>query len=89
MCEVPLYHATKRRVLQLTSVIFFFFTLATGPTRSVSLKLSDARVYEPQIQARPGTTAQFCRVVVLKFTRVAWRGLAASLLLLLLYYSPA
>ena len=26
---------------------FFFFTLVTGPRRSLSLKLSDARVYEP------------------------------------------
>ena len=30
----------------------FFFTLATGPRRSLSLKLSDTRVYEPQIRAR-------------------------------------
>ena len=29
---------------------FFFFTLVTGPRRSLSLKLSDTRVYEPQIQ---------------------------------------
>ena len=29
---------------------FFFFTLVTGPRRSVSLKLSNTRVYEPQIQ---------------------------------------
>ena len=28
-------------------VFFFFFTLVTGPRRSLSLKLSDARVYEP------------------------------------------
>jgi len=28
---------------------FFFFTLVTGPRRSLSRKLSDARVYEPQI----------------------------------------
>jgi len=34
------------------SVVFFFFTLGTGPRRSLSLKLSDARVYEPQIRAR-------------------------------------
>ena len=26
----------------------FFFTLVTGPRRSLSLKLSDTRVYEPQ-----------------------------------------
>ena len=41
----------------------FFFTLVTGPRRSLSLKLSDARVYEPQIRARLGTTAHFCRVI--------------------------
>ena len=42
---------------------FFFFTLVTGPKSSLSLKLSDTRVYEPQIRARLGTTAHFCRVV--------------------------
>ena len=42
---------------------FFFFTLVTGPRRSLSLKLSDIRVYEPQIRARLGTTAHFCEVV--------------------------
>ena len=30
---------------------FFFFTLVTRPRRSLSLRLSDARVYEPQIRA--------------------------------------
>ena len=30
---------------------FFFFTLVTGPRRSLSLKLSDTNVYEPQIRA--------------------------------------
>ena len=35
---------------------FFFFTLVTGPRRSLSLKLGDTRVYEPQIRARLGTT---------------------------------
>ena len=35
---------------------FFFFTLVTGPRRSLSLKLSDTRVYEPQIRARLETT---------------------------------
>jgi hypothetical protein len=28
---------------------FFFFSLVTGPNRSLSLKLSDTRVYEPHI----------------------------------------
>jgi len=31
---------------------FFFFTLVTCPRRSLSLKLSETRVYEPQIRAR-------------------------------------
>jgi len=38
-------------------VFFFFFTLVAGPRRSLSLKLNDTRVYEPQIRARLGTTA--------------------------------
>ena len=29
--------------------LLLFFTLVTGPRRSLSLKLSDTRVYEPQI----------------------------------------
>ena len=41
-------------------------TLVTGPRRSLSLELSDTRVYEPEIRARLGTTAHFYRVVVLK-----------------------
>jgi len=36
---------------------FFFFTLVTGP----SLKLSDTRVYQPQIGTRLGTTVFHCR----------------------------
>ena len=31
-------------------VSFFFLTLVTGPRRSLSLKLSDTRVYAPQIR---------------------------------------
>jgi len=31
---------------------FFFFTLVTGPRRSLGLKLSDTRVYEPQMLGR-------------------------------------
>ena len=56
---------------------FFFFTLVTGPRRSLSLKLSDTRVYEPQIRARLGTTAHFCEVVVLKLRAVGLRVLVA------------
>ena len=51
-------------------------TLVTGPRRSLSLKWSDTRVYEPQTRARLGTTAQFCKVVVLKL-RAAGDGRAA------------
>ena len=40
----------------------FFFTLVTGPRRSLSLQLSETRVYEPQIRARLGTTTHFCEV---------------------------
>ena len=47
---------------------FFFFTLVTGPKRSLSLKLSDTRVHVPQIRARLTTTAHFYKVVVLKLT---------------------
>jgi len=37
----------------------------------MGLKLSDTRVYEPQIRAHLGTTAHFCKVVVLKFIPLA------------------
>ena len=46
----------------LATIFFFFFTLVTGPRRSSSLKLSDTRVYEPQIRARLGT-AHFCNAL--------------------------
>ena len=46
-----------------------FFTHVTGSRRSLSLKLSDTKGYEPQIRARLGTTAHFCRVVVRGVTR--------------------
>ena len=32
----------------LKQLLFFFFTLVTGPGRSLSLKLSNTRVYEPR-----------------------------------------
>ena len=35
------------------------FLLVTGPRRSLSLKLSDTRVYEPQTPALLGTIAHF------------------------------
>jgi len=49
---------------------FFFFTLVTGPRRSLSLNLSDTRVYEPQLRARLSTTAHFGAVVALKLRAV-------------------
>ena len=36
-------------------LFFFFFTLVTGPRRSLSLMLSDTRVYAPEIRTRLGT----------------------------------
>ena len=44
-------------------LLFFFSTLVTGPKRSLRLKLSDTRVYEPEVRARLGTTAHVCTVV--------------------------
>ena len=52
-----------RRPGTVLYTFFFFFTLVTGRRRSLSLQLSDARIYEPQIRARLGTTAHFCEVV--------------------------
>ena len=36
-------------VFNQVALFFFFFTLVTGPRKSLSLKLSDTRVYEPQV----------------------------------------
>jgi len=51
----PLIHS---RLMNINAFFFFFFTRVTGPRRSLSLKLSDTRVYAPQIQARLGTIAR-------------------------------
>jgi len=51
------------RAWHLESHFFFFFTLVTGPGRSLSPQLSDARVYEPQIRASLGTTAHFLLLI--------------------------
>jgi len=56
----------RTRCSRTASFFFFFFTLVTGPRRSLSRKLSDTSVYELQIRARLGTAAHFCEVVVLK-----------------------
>ena len=42
--------------IEAAGVLFFF---------RISLKLSDAKVYEPSIRARLGTAAHLCEVVVL------------------------
>ena len=60
--------------------LFFFFTLVTGPRRSLNLKLSDTRVYAPQIRARLATTAHFCKAVALELTAVPKKQPCASLL---------
>jgi hypothetical protein len=49
--DTPLLIAAHRSKVFL----LFFFTLVTVPRGSLSLKLSDTRVYEPQIRARLGT----------------------------------
>jgi len=54
MSEVPLYPKPPNPVPGGGRVLLFFFTLVTGARRSLSLKLSDTRVYEPQIRARLG-----------------------------------
>jgi len=59
-----------RDALSVLGFMPLFCTLVTGPRRSLLLKLSDTRVYEPQIRARLGTTAHFCRVVVLELRAV-------------------
>jgi len=41
----------------LESYQVFFFTLVTGPRRSLSLKLSDTRVYAPQIRGPSSVAA--------------------------------
>jgi hypothetical protein len=37
------------------SALFFFIPLDTGPSRPLSLELSNTKVYEPKIRARQGT----------------------------------
>ena len=41
--------------------LYVFFTLVTGPRRSLSLKLRDTRVYELQLRARLGTKRRRAR----------------------------
>ena len=58
---------------QARGQVSFFFTLVTGPSRSLSLKLSDTRVYGPQVRALLGTASHFCEVVVLKLRTQVWQ----------------
>ena len=40
------------RFSRVQELLFFFFTLVTGPRRSLSLKSSDTRVYAPEIRVQ-------------------------------------
>ena len=40
----------RKQVRHASPFFFFFVTLVTGPRKSLGLKLSDTRVYEPQIR---------------------------------------
>jgi len=57
LVELSQYHeSSAEQVEEMEDVNLpqvFFFTLVTGPRRSLSFKLSDTRVYEPQIRALP------------------------------------
>ena len=56
MSEVPLYRADPS-FAAVRTIPLFYFTLITGPRRSLSLERSDASVYKPQIRAHFETTA--------------------------------
>ena len=65
--DEPIFSRTKLGVAacdlpRIREGYFFFFPLVTGHRRFLSLRLSDERVYEPQIRARLGITAHFCSV---------------------------
>ena len=67
--EAPRHHGLHQAVGLPAGFYTFCFTLVTGPRRSLSRKLSDTRVYEPQMRARFGTTAHFCEVVIMGSTK--------------------
>jgi len=70
-------------------LLLFVFTLVTGPRRSLSLTLSDTRVYEPQIRARLGTTAHpSACVLTAELLRLAYRGTIINTPLLGPYRRP-
>ena len=66
-CRQDVIHSGSFHARYQVDLLFFFLffvsTLVTGPLRSLRLKLTDTRVYEPQIHARLGTTAFFCKVL--------------------------
>ena len=70
---------TVQLIIQGYNPLLLLFTLSTGPGRSLSLKLSDTRVYEHQIRARLGTTAYCCKVVVLLLAGSERRALRVCL----------
>ena len=69
--ELHEYRTRKRKEFEDGNLpTLFFVALVTVPRSSLSLQLSDTRVYEPQIRARLVTTAHFCEVVVLALRAV-------------------
>jgi len=66
------HRETPPSLQDLEAFFFFFFTLVTGPGRSLSLKLSDTRVYEPHIRARLGTTAHY-RLAQIGLRKQPWQ----------------
>ena len=53
---------------------FFELRFSSSPLLLSSLELSDAKVYEPEIQALLGAAANLCRVVVLRFRASSFRS---------------
>ena len=56
--SINFLHWGAEKVPLSPKLVFFFFALVTGPRRSLSLKLGDTRVNEPQIRARLDTLDQ-------------------------------
>jgi len=55
-CSVLKERSLTAGIPWMAVVLAVFFTLVTGPRRSLSLQPSDTRVYEPQIRARLGSS---------------------------------
>ena len=68
--SLPRFRSLPSRSSAVCPSTFFFFTLVTGPRRSLRLTLGDTRVYGPQVRARLVTIAHLCQVVVLKLRAV-------------------